>query len=421
MRAKVVVIGGGVMGAAIAWQLALRLDPHEEPIVLLEKKALAAGSSGRSGAILRQQYTDRVLAAMARDSLRVYAGLERSTGRYIGFVRMGVLTVAGPGQPENQALLRRNVSMQREIGIAVELLDAAGMRRVAPGIEVGEGSLGAFEPEGGGVDPLRSVEAFAALARENGAATRLGVRVEHIVVREGHVEGVETSEGFVAAETVVVAAGPWSRALLAELGIGLPLRVVRPEQYFKQMLEGAHSGDGTPPQVENEFEQRLAWGKPVLPVPAHPVLLDLEHNTYSRCQPHEGRTRVGRLDYSEDAEIADPDALDEVVSVEFCDWARTRLEQRMPAYREKRDAGTMAGMYTLTPDAQALIGRRREVEGLWVVTGFSGHGFKLAPSVGEGVAQMLCSEPVSAFDAEFFDPHRFDGKGGEAWGRAFGL
>jgi len=419
MRAKVVVIGGGVMGAAIAWQLALRLDPHEEPVVLLEKKELAAGSSGRSGAILRQQYSDRVLAAMARDSLRVYAALERATGRYIGFVRMGVLTIAGPDQRENQELLRRNTAMQRELGIEVELLDAAGMQGVAPGLALREGSLGAFEPGGAGVDPLRSVEAFAALARENGAATRIGVRVESIAVEKGRVRGVETSDGFVAAEHVVLAAGPWSRPLLERAGIELPLRVVRPEQYFKQMLEGPRSRAEL--SGGDEHEARLAGSKPVLPTPAHPVLLDLEGNFYTRCEPHENRTRVGRMDYSEDAEVPDPDLLDETVGPQYVEWARERIEERIPAYRGKQDAGTSVGMYTLTPDAQALIGKRREVEGLWIATGFSGHGFKLAPSVGEGVAQMICGEPVSAFDAEFFDPHRFDGKSGEPWGRAFGL
>jgi glycine/D-amino acid oxidase-like deaminating enzyme len=407
------------MGASIAWQLALRLDPHEEPVVLLEKQELAAGSSGRSGAILRQQYSDRALAAMARDSLRVYAGFERATGRYIGFVRMGVLTIAGPQQRENQELLRRNTAMQRELGIEVELLDAAGMQRVAPGLAVRAGALGAWEPGGGGVDPLRSVEAFAALARENGAATRLGVRVETIALEAGRVRGVETSDGFIAADAVVLATGPWSRALLERIGIRLPLRVVRPEQYFKQMLEGPRSSEEL--GGGDEHEARLAWSRPMLASPGHPVLLDLEGNFYTRCQPHEGRTRVGRMDYSEDAEIADPDQLDEAVGPAFVEWARERIEERIPAYRGKPDAGTQVGMYTLTPDAQALIGPRREVEGLWIATGFSGHGFKLAPSVGEGVAQMVCNEPVSAFDAQFFDPHRFDGKSGAPWGRAFGL
>jgi glycine/D-amino acid oxidase-like deaminating enzyme len=129
------------------------------------------------------------------------------------------------------------------------------------------------------------------------------------------------------------------------------------------------------------------------------------------------------MDYAEDAEIEDPDALDESVSAEFRSWSRARLESRIPAYRDRSDVGALVGMYTLSPDAQALIGPV-EVPGLLVVSGFSGHGFKLAPSIGEGVAQMLWGEPVSAFDVEFFSPDRFGRLrrgASESSPRAFGL
>ena len=85
------------------------------------------------------------------------------------------------------------------------------------------------------------------------------------------------------------------------------------------------------------------------------------------------------------------------------------------------DAGAQAAWYTLTPDSQAVIGPCPEVDGLFLVSGFSGHGFKLAPSVGEGVAQMLAGEPISAFDAEFFSPSRFDGQIESREHRPFGL
>jgi glycine/D-amino acid oxidase-like deaminating enzyme len=147
---------------------------------------------------------------------------------------------------------------------------------------------------------------------------------------------------------------------------------------------------------------------------AHPVLLDLEHGFYSRVEVHPSpqgfvspRTRVGSMDLSRDADVPDPDRLDEHVSDEFRSWARSRLEARMPAYSGRKDVGSMVGLYTLTPDSQALIGPIPEAPGLFVVSGFSGHGFKLAPSIGEGVAQMLEGQPVSAFDIEFFSPTRF--------------
>ena len=397
MKAKFVIVGGGVMGVSIAWHAAMRGDSIEEPIVLLEKKALAAGSSGRSGAILRQHYSQREVAAMARDSLKVFAELEKKTGRPIGFRRTGVLTVASGERPEDVALVERNVEMQISIGIDTRRVDAAEMRRLVPGIDVRDGSVGAYEPGGGGVDPIATVEAFAALAREKGATTRIGVEATAILVRGGRVVGVGTEDGPIEAEKVVVAAGPWTRKLLAGIGVDLPLKAVKPEQLFLAMPRAPAGPDPDEPE----------------PV-AHPVVLDLEHGFYARCESHPSplgfeapRTRVGRMDYAHDEEVLDPDTVSDEVGGTFRSWARAALAARLPVYRDRPEVGAFCGMYTLSPDAQALVGPLRDLPGLVVVSGFSGHGFKLSPSIGEGVAQMLWGEPVSAFDAEFFDPERF--------------
>ncbi len=416
MKAKVLIVGGGVMGASIAWHLATRLDPHEEPVMLLEKTRLGAGSSGKSGAILRQQYSERRLAAMARDSLRVYANFERLTGRFIGFQRTGVLTLAGADDEQQQEMLVRNARMQRELGIHVDLLRGREIERVAPGIAVEERTLAAYEPEGGGVDPVRTVEAFAALARERGATVRQGVQVLSIRTRDGAICGVETNTHAIACEILILAAGPWSRRLLEPLGVQLPLRVVRPEQNFLATPDAAEAASLEDPLVD----PRLRLRPREMPAALHPVLLDLEHNAYSRCITLEGRTRIGRLDYHEDEEVEDPDRVSDEVSEDFRIWSRKQLEARVPVYRSQPSAGTLAGLYTITPDAQALIGPWQSIPGLYLVTGFSGHGFKLAPSVGEGVAEMVTGQPVSAFDTDFFDPHRFE-KRPAAESRAFGL
>lgn len=421
MKARVVIVGGGVMGVAIAWHAARRFDSIDEPVVLLEKKTLGAGSSGRSGAILRQHYSDRVVAAMARDSLRVYAGLEAQTGRAIGFQRMGVITLAGPDRPDDIELVRKNVAMQQEIGIDTRLVDAAEIRWLARKIVVRDGTVGAYEPGGGGVDPLRTVEAFAALARESGASVRSGTRVTGFDVRAGRVRAVHTDSGRIEAEQVVLATGPWSRALCTSLGIDLPLQVLRPEQHFvapPPPIAGATRTESDTARSADLFEERFEALR--LPPPAHPVLLDLEHGFYTRCESHAARTRIGKMDYHGDDVIEDPDALDESVSDDFRRWARAQLEARLPVYHDRPDVGHTVGMYTVSPDAQALIGPVRGIEGLFLVTGFSGHGFKLAPSVGEGVAQMLRGEPVSAFDVDFFAPERFE-RARPREARAFGL
>ena len=128
MKAHVVVVGGGVMGTSIALHAAQRSDPLREPVLLLERTALGAGSSGRSGAILRTQYSERVLAAMARDSLRFYASFERRTARSIGFIQSGVLTLAGGEDPAMREVIERNIAMIASIGVDMRRLDAQAIR-----------------------------------------------------------------------------------------------------------------------------------------------------------------------------------------------------------------------------------------------------------------------------------------------------
>ena len=407
------------MGASIALARARRTDPIEQPVLLLERRHFGAGSSGRSGAICRQFYSDRELVGMARDSLRDYASFETRHGRPIGFTRSGVLTIGGPGQPETVELVVRNAALMQECGAEVELVDARRMRELVPGIDVSDGALGAWEPGAGFVDPQRTVDAFVAVARGAGATARSGVEVQELVLDGARVRGVRTSDGDFECERIVIAAGPWTRRLLQRARVDLPLKVVRPEQHFLAMLpERMRTRPTLSGAMDAEFDPRFAAASE--PEPAHPVLLDIEHGYYTRCEPRRERTRVGAMDYERDHVLDDPDTLDEAVSPEFSRWSRDVLARRLPRYAAQPDAGTLAAWYTLTPDAQALIGACPGFENLFVVSGFSGHGFKLAPSVGEGVAQLLEGAPVGAFSARFFDPARF-AAAAAAWGGAFGL
>ena len=398
MRARILIVGGGIMGVSTALKCAPRT---REPIVLIERKHLGAGSSGRSGAILRQHYRDAEVARMARDSLREYATFERETGLALGFQRTGVITLAGPGQPEWCRRIRENVAMLQGLGIETELVDAARVRALVPGAVVRDGAVGAWEPGGGFVDPNRTLASFARRAADLGADLRTGVELLEVLVEGGRAVGARTSAGDVEAGQVVIVAGPWTHALFRKMGLDFPLRVVRPENHYLGVPEMAAEAAGRSPTG------------------LHPVLIDLELGCYARCEPSNARTRIGRVDYDDDRFVDDPDALDEEVSDELKRWSRATIARRIPSYLERPDAGSLAAWYTLTPDAQALIGPVPGIEGLFIVSGFSGHGFKLGPSVGEGVAQMLFGERVTALDPEFFAPTRF--RGGEEWGGRFGL
>lgn len=418
------------MGTSIALELARRLNPLEQPVLLLERRELAAGSSGRSGAILRQHYSQPEVASMARDSLRVWAGFEDATGYGIGFLRTGVVTLAGPDRPDECERVRRNVDMLRSIGVDTRLVDGAELQQLVPGITFAPGTLAAYEPGGGCVDPRKAVEAFGALARFHGATVRTGVEVTDFVHAAGRLQAVETSEGRVECELAVVAAGPWTGRLLARAGIALPLTVVRPEQHFVAMLAAPPAlrdlGELASPDRIGEGphwigEGTSAAGQPLSPSAAHPVLLDVEHGYYARCEPQTGRTRIGGMDYAECEVLDDPDAFSEDVDLAFQRWARAALARRLPAYGAQPDAGSLAGWYTLSPDSQALLGPLPRLAGVFVAAGFSGHGFKLAPAVGEGLARAVLGEPPGTYDAEFFAPDRF-ARGSPRFGSgAFGM
>jgi glycine/D-amino acid oxidase-like deaminating enzyme len=211
----------------------------------------------------------------------------------------------------------------------------------------------------------------------------------------------------------VLCAGAWTRALLAPHGVGLRLEVAAPRQQLLAMPP-APPGARVPDPVELvppgvplvDTALRPVHGGAARPA-AHPVVLDLEHGFAARCEPELARTRVASLDLAGMPRLDDPDDLDEGLDPAFAAWARGAAARRLPAYRDAADRGQIAGWYTLTPDDRPLIGPLAEIEGLWIVAGFNGHGFKLAPSIGEGVARMLCGEPAGTFDETAFAPQRF--------------
>ena len=192
------------MGTSVALSAAKRCDPLTEPVILIEKGHLGSGSSGRTGAVIHQGYPERALAGMARDALKVYANMQAAAGRSVGYKKTGVLVVAGT-EPDAIETLERDVAMQREIAIDVRVVNATEMRKICPGIEVASGAMGSYEPDGGYVEPKRTIDTLAALARSKGASTRTGVENPTVLVENGRAVGVATSEGEFRAPNVVLA------------------------------------------------------------------------------------------------------------------------------------------------------------------------------------------------------------------------
>jgi len=416
LKAKVVVVGGGAMGTCIAYHAAKRCDPLKEPVILIERDQLGAGASGGSSGVLYQNYGDRPMAGMARDALRIYTGFEGSTGRSIGFRRTGVLTVAGPKNPAGQRKLEKSLEMQLSIGIVVERVEASRMLEIVPGIELAPGTIGAWEPGGGFVDPGRTIEAFATLARDAGAVTRIGVRNPTVIVESGRIAGVQTDAGMFEAPLVVLATGSWTAEILKGVGVvDLPLEIAQVEQLFLRMPAGGGGGDAgrahpdvdEDVQIATDLETRF-MPSPLdrLPVP-HPVVFDLDSGLFARCEPIQDRTRVGRISPEKAQRIAHPTHAAKSVPPAKRTEMREALARRLPAYRDLAEADHRYACVAVTPDLHPVVGPIPAIAGLYVVAGFTGNDFQLAPSIGEGIAQMLLGEPVSAFDTAYLSPERF--------------
>src|SRR6516162_307563 len=214
----VLIVGGGVMGVSIAHALASRGCGR---VVVLEKSFLGAGSSGKSGAIIRQHYSNRLTATMAQQSLRVFGHFEDAVGGPPVFTHTGMVIVVNE---RDRAGLEANLAMQRELGIDVRLVNAQQLADLDPNARLAEDELAAYEAEAGYVEAVQVVASYAEAARREGADLRLGVEVKAIVTEAGKVVGVETNEGRYQCGCLVLATGPWAAHLARSLKLPLPVQ-----------------------------------------------------------------------------------------------------------------------------------------------------------------------------------------------------
>ena len=359
--ADVVVIGGGVMGCSILYYLA---EMGTTNTVLLEKDVLGSGSTGLSQAICRMHYSNPVTASMAWESLKVFTNFEDAVGGPSGFVNTGYVVVV---EAVEVAGLERNVAMQQELGIDTSRVSADDLRELAPMVAVTEGEAMAWEPRSGYADPHLVTSSYAARARELGAEIRLRTPALGIRVSGGRATGVETKDGLVEADAVVVAAGPWSRSELHGIGLDVPLVPVR--------------------------HQIAALARPVENLPRHPSIGDIAQSF--SCRPDGAALTL--IGFGEDEEVA-VDAYNQGVDMDAMTEAMGKLSRRIPAMADAYFRGGWSGLFTTTPDWHPILDRVPDIQGLYCAVGFSGHGFKLSPMIGKTMAELVLQGGASSID-----------------------
>ncbi|MEU3271262.1 FAD-binding oxidoreductase [Saccharomonospora sp. NPDC006951] len=352
--AEVVVIGGGLEGCATAWALTRR---GVTDVAIVERHTVGSGGTGKSSGVVRCHYGVSSLAAMAARSLEVFENAEDILGADVGFHQTGY--VVGVAE-NNVAALRASMAAQRAVGVHTENVGHDEVTELWPSADLEPFAAFAWEPRGGYGDAYRTAQAFAGAARRAGAALHQRTAATSVRTARGRVTGVELAEGStIATRTVVLAAGPWSAALLASLGIDLPLTAHREQIVL------------------------IDPGGPIGPVPVFSDLVSLQY-----IRP-EGTNRllVGNSDLST-LDPADPDDYSDHADPAHIERTAERVGARLPGLPAPAVAATYAGCYDVTPDFNPVISET-EIGGLVVAAGFSGHGFKVSPAVGTLVADLV--------------------------------
>ncbi|TMB89093.1 MAG: FAD-binding oxidoreductase [Chloroflexi bacterium] len=366
---EVGIIGAGIHGASAAFHLAARWGIKA---AIFEQFAAAGGPTGRSSAICRAYYTNRYLARIAHASLDMFRAFgELTVGRDCGYRQTGIVYLHDGA---DAAALREAARYMNSIGTRIEVLGPEDIAGAFP-LFAPEGiGVAGWEPDAGYADPVTTTAGLLARAGELGAEQRLYTRVTGLDERPGggarlHLVGGETAE----CERLLIAAGPWTKALAAMLGADLPLTV---ERHYVATIRWSHAR-----------EMRYAHA-------------DIPGGYY--CKP-EGDDLYCLGPLTPEPEV-DPDepvrALDDEESHQLASLATTRI----PRWKDAVSTGGWASLYDVSPDWMPVIGEI--APGVFVDAGTSGHGFKLAPALGAEVAALLIGDEVDAGIREF-TPDRF--------------
>ncbi|MER6565424.1 FAD-binding oxidoreductase [Streptomyces sp. NPDC001093] len=365
--ADVVIIGGGVMGVSTAFHLA---EAGVTDIVVVERGELGCGSSGKPIGGVRAQFSDPLNIELGSRSLRAYREFPQRPGSAIRLDTVGYLFLLDSRQQASD--FEAGVELQNGLGVPSRVISPGEAGRLCPYLSTEGLVAAAYSPADGHARPGLVVQGYARAAAGAGVTLATHTEVSGIDTAGNRVVGVHTCRGRIACSTVICTAGAWSARIGDMAGVDLPVRPVKRQLAFTVPL--------TPP------------------APRIPFTIDFSSTAYFH------NSDDGLL-----FGLADPgqeDGFDTTWTPDWLELFRTAARRRAPALAGMETVGGWAGLYEVTPDHNALIGRSGELTGFLYATGFSGHGFLQAPAVGEVMRDLyLEREPftdISPLSADRF-------------------
>lgn len=367
--ATVVVIGGGVVGASVAFHLA---SAGERDIMLVDRGQFGGGSTAKGAGGLRSQFADPAEIAFSRFSIEFYRRFPEAVGIDCEFDPCGFLVLL-----RDEGAMARYADMAargRKTGVDWRILDRHELARLVPAFDLRGVIGGSYTPTDGTANPRRAADAFLERARALGVSAEAETVVTGFRFDGDRLEAVETSRGAIATRCAVIAAGPWAATVGRLAGIALPVEPMR-----RQLFTTA-----------------------ALPAPLRaPMTIDLASGWYFRVEDGHLLVSAGELEPAPDFALT--------VDADLAGPAREGLRRVLPDHGELPFVAARAGLREMTPDEKAIVGWAPDRDGLLVAVGFSGHGFMHAPAAGRAIADLVV-RGATEFDLAPFEPARFPQK-----------
>ncbi|MEI7769296.1 MAG: FAD-binding oxidoreductase [Chloroflexales bacterium] len=349
----VVIIGAGVVGASVAYHLALR--GCTDVLILEKHEAEASGSTARSAAGVRHQFSTATNILLSRYSIERLRHFTEETGGYAELHQVGYLFLVNDAA--TWAEYKATAALQRELGARVELLSPEEAARFVPGMAIDDLVGATLGPDDGYCDPYGIAMGYLRAAQRMGARIQRDTAATGYVIDGGQVRGVQTSQGPVGCDVVVNCAGPWAGEVAALAGLSVPVRPFRRNIYMTTPF-------------------------PQIPRPM-PFTFDVGSGFYMR--PEGTSILMGA------SNPAEPSSYNTAVDWQWLDQVLEYGLARFPILEQAglAEQQCWAGLYEVTPDNNPVLGRNPNLGGYVDASGFSGHGIMHAPACG-----MLMAEEI---------------------------
>ena len=381
--ASTLIVGGGVVGCAVAYFLAER---REHDVVLLERDTLGSGTSKGGLGGIRHQFDDELDIRMSKLATAFWRSFDDLTGARHDFQERGYLFIANTD--EGMAQLRAPMPLYEKVGVNVALLDRIEIAELVPGMRVDDLAGGRFGAGDGYGDPLQALAGFAAFAQLAGVRIQEHTAVRELVRSGDRVTGVRTDDGVLEAERVLLATGCWTAPLAATAGVSVPIF-----PYARSILES----------------------QPIPKLATAPMVIEWESGFHFR--PKGKAIRFAIPNITADGAIekgpagpppAYPGAYAPLVpSPALEPWTRERAAWRHPLFADVQIRSSWSCYYEMTPDDHPIVGAVPGVEGLYIAAGFSGHGFMHAPATARLIVEEMLDGSAQALDISDLSLERF--------------